>query len=177
MPQMTFDPAIERVADAALLGRASIRKGQAFGMPGYYVGSKLAAGVWEDGLTLKLPAAMAQDLLLQGLAAPFAPMPGRAMREWVLVRPVTPEVLRDRADWIDAAIDYVGSGAAAPARRPATKSTKPAKRAAPRPATQTKPSSGKATAKPKRTGPAAGKKRKPAPKRRTAARPPTRRRN
>lgn len=140
MATMTFDPKLQPVADRALLALPGVRKGQAFGLPGYFLGKKLLACLYVDGLTLKLPLAMAQDLLQQCRVAPFEPMPGRPMCEWVLIRPATAALLRARRAWLEAAVEYVKSldTAAAP-KQPAGKQRAGKKRAA-RPSAAKRPS-------------------------------------
>jgi hypothetical protein len=56
-----------------------------FGMPSLQAKGKAIAGLWGDALVVKLPPASVQAAMeLQGVA-PFDPMGGRPMKEWVVV--------------------------------------------------------------------------------------------
>lgn len=61
------------------------RRSQMFGMPVIKAGDKVFAGTYGDAMTFKLaPEDLAAARRLKGVE-PFEPMPGRAMKEWVLV--------------------------------------------------------------------------------------------
>lgn len=67
-----------------LVGRGATR-GSMFGMPMLKDGTKMFAGVYGDAMTFKLgPEDLTAALETTGVE-PFEPMPGRPMREWVLV--------------------------------------------------------------------------------------------
>jgi hypothetical protein len=73
----------ERVADAFV--ERGAKRSQMFGMPVLKIRDKVFAGTFGDAMTFKLaPDEMARALKLNGVE-PFEPMPGRAMRGWVLV--------------------------------------------------------------------------------------------
>jgi hypothetical protein len=61
------------------------KRSQMFGMPVLKAGDKVFAGIYGDAMTFKLGP---EDLVAARERAgvePFEPMPGRAMKEWVLV--------------------------------------------------------------------------------------------
>lgn len=69
----------------AFAGRGA-QKGSMFGMPVLKRGYKVFAGTFGDAMTFKLaPEDLARALERKGVER-FEPMPGRAMKEWVLVR-------------------------------------------------------------------------------------------
>lgn len=60
-------------------------RSQMFGMPVLKVRDRVFAGTFGDAMTFKLgPDDLAAAKKLKGVE-PFEPMPGRAMKEWVLV--------------------------------------------------------------------------------------------
>ncbi len=67
------------------LAEPGVTEGQMFGNPVLKVGGKVFAGLWEEQLVVKVPAARVQELIASGKGSPFAPMEGRTMKEWVLV--------------------------------------------------------------------------------------------
>ncbi len=78
---MDFDALAER-----FLGQPGVEEGQMFGMPILKVGGKVFAGSWQGELVVKLPRERVEELIAAGDGAAFAPMAGRVMKEWVVVR-------------------------------------------------------------------------------------------
>jgi len=73
----------ETLADAFVARGA--KRSQMFGMPVLKAGDKVFAGTFGDAMTFKLgPEQLAKALKRKGVR-PFEPMPGRAMKAWVLV--------------------------------------------------------------------------------------------
>ena len=70
----------------ALMAGQAAQPGLMFGSPCYKVNGKMALGVFGDGIVLKLGEARSRALIESGAAQPFEPMPGRAWREWALLR-------------------------------------------------------------------------------------------
>jgi hypothetical protein len=68
------------------LGEPGVTEGQMFGMPVLKAGGKVFAGEWNGALVVKLPRSRVEELVAAGAGEPFAPMAGRVMKEWVLVR-------------------------------------------------------------------------------------------
>ena len=61
------------------------KRSQMFGMPVLKIRDKVFAGTYGDAMTFKLaPDEVAAALKLKGVE-PFEPMPGRAMKGWVMV--------------------------------------------------------------------------------------------
>ena len=99
---------IEAFAEAA----ARIEKGEQrkmFGYPALFANGNLAAGLHGDGLVLRLPEKERDALLRLPGSRPFAPMPGRIMREYV----VAPPALSKRPDevlvWVRRALAYAST--------------------------------------------------------------------
>lgn len=57
-----------------------------FGHPAYYVGGRLFACIMGDGVGIKVPAALAAQLVAGGTAIPFQPYGKPPMREWIFLR-------------------------------------------------------------------------------------------
>ncbi len=96
-----FNVAIEAVPEA--------RSRKMFGYPAVFAGGNMFAGLHQENMVLRLPDdERAEFLQIEG-AVPFQPMPGRAMREYV----VAPEkVLADEAtleSWLRKAFEYARS--------------------------------------------------------------------
>ena len=62
-----------------------VKPGKMFGMPGYMVNGKLAVGVFENTVVVKLGPERAKTLLGQPGIGTFEPMPGRAWKDWVAI--------------------------------------------------------------------------------------------
>lgn len=78
---MTFDELVQ-----TQLGEPGVAEGTMFGMRVMKIGTKVFAGEWKDGLTFKLPRERVEELKVDGTGESFEPMPGRAMKEWILVK-------------------------------------------------------------------------------------------
>jgi DNA transformation protein len=107
---------------AALPSDPSIERRTLFGCPSAFLRGHLAVGTHGHGIVLKLSAEDRARLQAAGQARPFEPMPGRPMRELV--------VLDDRlagdpcalGEWVERALAYVGT---LPPRIPGTPTSAP----------------------------------------------------
>jgi TfoX/Sxy family transcriptional regulator of competence genes len=101
-----------------------------FGYPAAFVNGNMFMGLFEDRLILRLAEDSREQLLSVKGASPFEPMPGRPMREYVVVPPAILEARKKLATWVDRALAY---GASLPPKASAVKSKgtrpKPKKRA------------------------------------------------
>jgi len=82
-----------------------IESRQMFGFPCCFVGGNMFAGLHEDNLVLRLDEPTRAELVAAG-GAPFVPMPGRAMKEYVAVPHSfyrQPDALRS---WLERALAY-----------------------------------------------------------------------
>ncbi len=61
------------------------KRSQMFGMPVLKKGDKVFAGTFGDAMTFKLDPDDHAKALKRAGVRPFEPMPGRAMKAWVLV--------------------------------------------------------------------------------------------
>jgi len=93
-------------ATSALTG-AEPRK--MFGYSCVFARGNMFAGLHEAGMVLRLPEEQRAEFLRLKGAEPFEPMPGRVMREYVVVPKVllkAPEQLRE---WVKKSLSYVSS--------------------------------------------------------------------
>ncbi|MGE3270096.1 MAG: TfoX/Sxy family protein [Chloroflexota bacterium] len=84
-----------------------------FGHPGFAVGGKMFATLYDAGLAVKLPPEQVQEALMLPGVELFRPY-GKAMREWVYIVHDDPEAYAGDLDLLDAAMDYVASLAGDP---------------------------------------------------------------
>jgi TfoX/Sxy family transcriptional regulator of competence genes len=78
-------PALVRRFGQALAAfpRADLRK--MFGYPGAFVNGNMMAGLFQDSLMVRLSAGDRAKIRDESGAKPFEPVPGRVMREYVVV--------------------------------------------------------------------------------------------
>jgi TfoX/Sxy family transcriptional regulator of competence genes len=79
-----------------------------FGFPAAFVNGNMFMGLHQEDMILRLPEGSRAELLKMN-ARPFEPMPGRPMREYVVV---PPSLLRDRnklSSWVQKALEYGSS--------------------------------------------------------------------
>ncbi len=82
-PDPRYREDVRLVLQELLPAQEGVRAGKMFGFPAWYAGRRLFACVYGEGVGLKVPAALAQQLLLESQVIPFRPMGKPPMREWV----------------------------------------------------------------------------------------------
>lgn len=95
------------VIDRAGEGQATRRK--MFGYPAAFVNGNMATGLFGARWFVRLPVERAAELPGGGDAEPFAPMPGRAMKGYVMI---PDEVLADDdrlETWVRAGLAFTGT--------------------------------------------------------------------
>jgi len=107
MPIAGFNTKHKEVLDGMLLDIPGVKAGKMFGLPGYYVDGKLFACVWEDGVSLKVPAKVREELLGKRGVEPFVPMEGRPMKEWVLINRKNSREYLKFEDYFISSVEYV----------------------------------------------------------------------
>ena len=108
MPKTQFNPKHKEVLDTFLLDIPIVKPGKMYGHPAYYVGGKLFASLFMEGVCVKIPESLKNELLKREGIVPFEPM-GRKMREWILInRDKSEDYLKDK-DIFNASIEYVSS--------------------------------------------------------------------
>ncbi|HLV33778.1 MAG TPA: hypothetical protein VKY59_01640 [Spirillospora sp.] len=82
---MKFNPEHETAMHNLMQDIDGAMPAKMFGMPCYKVSGKLAVGVFETGIVLKVGEQQTKAMTSSGAAQPFEPMPGRPWREWILL--------------------------------------------------------------------------------------------
>jgi hypothetical protein len=72
---------------ASQLGEPGVTEAQMFGAPGLKTGGKFFVTLFRGVLAVKLPKERVDELVASGGGAPFEPMEGRAMKEWLALAP------------------------------------------------------------------------------------------
>jgi TfoX/Sxy family transcriptional regulator of competence genes len=93
-----------------------------FGYPALYVNGNMFAGTFQDKVVARLSPAERERAIKSG-AQPFEPMPGRPMREYVVVPAAEVAKPAALAKWIERARAYA---ATLPKKQRATKTTRKA---------------------------------------------------
>ena len=68
-----------------LADRKDVREGRMFGYPAFFVGRRLFACVYGDGIGIKVPVGLAARLLQRPDTEPFRPYGKSTMREWIQI--------------------------------------------------------------------------------------------
>ena len=103
-----------RAFEAASSGLPGVEPRKMFGYSCVFAKGNMFAGMHEAGMVLRLPDEQRIEFLRFKGAAQFEPMPGRVMREYVVVPKVllnAPEKLRS---WVEKSLAYVSSLPAKP---------------------------------------------------------------
>jgi TfoX/Sxy family transcriptional regulator of competence genes len=117
-------PELIEAFDRAAPEDPAVKSRPMFGYPALFIGGNMFAGTYQDTIVVRLGA----DRSLTGArtAKTFEPMPGRAMKEYVVVPDAVAKSPARLRAWIDRALDYAktlppkegrASGPAASARK------------------------------------------------------------
>jgi TfoX/Sxy family transcriptional regulator of competence genes len=117
--------------DAALPADPSVERRTMFGYPCAFVNRNMFAGLHQDALFIRLDPAGQKRMRSHHRARSFEPMPGRIMREYIVMPETVLDDGRALARWIAKAFLYA---AGLPAKRP--RSARPRRQAPPRPRRQ-----------------------------------------
>jgi hypothetical protein len=109
MAPAVYNPGHKAVLDDLLLALPGVEPGKMFGYPAYYVKGKLFACVYENGVGIKVPAAMAAKRAGQPGITWFVPLGRRQMKEWIRIDRDTSEEYRNDKEIFSAAIAYVST--------------------------------------------------------------------
>lgn len=101
-----------------------LQKRSMFGYPCAFAGTQMATGLFGADWMIRLPEEGREELIAQG-GAPFSPMPGRPMREYVTFpRSMLDDEGALRA-WVERSLAYVRSLPPKPAKRAKDRISKP----------------------------------------------------
>jgi TfoX/Sxy family transcriptional regulator of competence genes len=93
-----------------------------FGYPSATLNGNMFAGLFGDSMILRLPEELRAELIAAG-AQPFAPMPGRVMREYVTVPGPIVKNRAKLAEWVAKSLKYAETLPPKAKRKPATKAS------------------------------------------------------
>ncbi len=95
--------------DRAVAALPEIQQRKMFGYPAAFVNGHMFAGVFQTSLFVRLAETDRTELIEKDGATPFAPMPGRVMREYVVLPPSIVESEAKLTAWLSRASHYVAS--------------------------------------------------------------------
>lgn len=108
MDKVQYNLKHKEILDTFLLKSTLVKPGKTYGYPAYYIGGKLFASLYQDGVCGKIPIQRVKELLKVERVAPFQPM-GRKMKEWILiVHENSKDYLKD-IDIFQESIKYIKS--------------------------------------------------------------------
>ena len=109
MGKANYDPEIKNVLDSFLMKIPVVESGKMFGYPAYYVNKRLFACVYENGVGIKVPFDMANDLVGKEGIIPFVPMGRNKMKEWIMINRDLPEDHLNDIEIFERSIEFVRS--------------------------------------------------------------------
>lgn len=101
-------PGLIAAFDAALPDDARVERRKMFGYPAAFAHGHLFTGLHQESLMVRLGEAQRTALMKVG-GSPFEPMPGRTMREYVVVPAAIVADKRALTTWLKRGLVYVGS--------------------------------------------------------------------
>jgi hypothetical protein len=106
---------------SALAAAPGAESRKMFGYPAAFRHGNLFASLFQHSMILRLSPEDRTNLAARAGATAFEPMPGRPMREYVVVPPAIVESVGEVQRWLAKAYDYAGS---LPPKPPGTKPRK-----------------------------------------------------
>lgn len=92
---------------SAILGRfPGVHRRQMFGFPAAFVGGNLATGLCGEGWMVRLGPGETDRAVAAGEGGPFEPMPGRAMKGYLMLPAVVISDDEAITDWVGRALAY-----------------------------------------------------------------------
>jgi TfoX/Sxy family transcriptional regulator of competence genes len=111
-PTRKWQPASETAVNAfmaATTGMSGAEPRKMFGYACVFTGGNMFSGLHEVGVVIRLPEDARAEFIRQYDSPIFEPMPGRKMREYVVVPDVLLNAPEDLRAWIERARDYAAS--------------------------------------------------------------------
>ncbi len=109
MSKANFNPEVKRVVDSILLMNPSIVSGKMYGYPAYYINKKLVACIYEEGVGIKVPAGVANELIGKKGIVHFQPLGRPKMREWIKINRENPEDYLKDTGIFETSMNFVAS--------------------------------------------------------------------
>lgn len=102
-------PELVLVFEQALSGVPQAQSRQMFGYPAAFVNEQMFASLFQENFILRLPEAERAAFIQKHDAHVFEPMPGRPMREYVVVPPSVVHSAAQLEGWLGKALAYAQS--------------------------------------------------------------------
>jgi hypothetical protein len=109
MSKANFNPEIKKAVDSILLKHPYIVPGKMFGYPAYYIAKKLMACIYEEGVGLKIPESVANELIGKKRIVHFQPLGRAKMKEWIQINRDNPEDYLQDTELFKTSISFVAS--------------------------------------------------------------------
>lgn len=109
MTKAIFSPEVKKAIDSILLRNPSVVSGKMFGYPAYYINRKLFACIYEKGVGVKIPADLANQLIVKKDIVYFQPMGRARMKEWVQINRENPEDYLKDEELFATSMSFVAS--------------------------------------------------------------------
>jgi hypothetical protein len=107
MSKSNYNENHKQVLDKILLEITEVKPGKMFGYPAYYIGGKLFACVYENGIGIKVPEQTANRFIQQPHIDYFQPLGRKQMREWIQINRENSEDYWQDKEILFAALEYV----------------------------------------------------------------------
>jgi len=116
-------PDLVRRFDTLLVSLPGAERRKMFGYPCAFANGQMFSGLHQETMILRLPDGERQEFLRLDGASPFEPLPGRPMREYVVV----PDAMLDEPDtlraWLERSFRYAHSLPPKAPKRPSAKTS------------------------------------------------------
>lgn len=110
-------PEIVAAFDKAAPADPRVVRKPMFGYPALYLNGNMFAGTYQDKVVVRLSETGRARAMKSAGAVPFEPMPGRAMKEYVVLPPAVVAKRSALAKWIEEACEHAGTLPAKAKRR------------------------------------------------------------
>ena len=102
-------PLAVKAFETVTSGLAGAEPRKMFGYSCVFAKGNMFAGLHESGMVLRLPEEQRAEFLRLKGAEPFEPMPGRVMREYVVVPRILLNEPGQLREWVEKSLAYVSS--------------------------------------------------------------------
>lgn len=104
-----YNQSHKEVLDSFLLKMSGVVPGKMFGYPAYYIGKKLFACLYEEGVGIKVPENFANSLIGKDGIISFQPIGKAKMKEWIQINREEASDYLDDKDIFKASVRFVSS--------------------------------------------------------------------
>lgn len=99
----------KKIIDEALKGLPMAERKVMFGCPAYFLNGHMFAGTFQDDIFIRLSVPDRSEILENGGASPFTPLPGRTMKEYVVIPPAVYKSESAFSSILHRSIEYVAA--------------------------------------------------------------------